>query len=209
MTRILLFNKPYQVLCQFTDSGGRTTLGDFLQGKEFQGFYPAGRLDYDSEGLMLLTDDGKLQARIAHPKYKLPKTYWVQVEGQITETALTTLRQGVELNDGVTAPAKARKIEQPRDLWPRHPPIRARANIATEWLELAITEGRNRQIRRMTAAVGLPTLRLVRIKIGDWNLDDLQPSEFDWRSIFLPKSSNQTKTRHTRPAASGDRRSKV
>jgi 23S rRNA pseudouridine2457 synthase len=170
---LLLFNKPFNVLCQFTDDGQRTTLAAFI---DIPGIYAAGRLDYDSEGLLLLTNDGRLQHRIANPRHKLPKTYWVQVEGTIDEEALQKLRKGVELNDGMTLPAQARLLAAP-GLWPRDPPIRVRKNIPDSWLELTITEGRNRQVRRMTAAVGFPTLRLVRVRIGDWELGKLQPGE--------------------------------
>lgn len=175
MSRLVLFNKPFQVLCQFRDKDGRPVLGDYIS---MPGIYPAGRLDHDSEGLLLLTDDGELQARIADPRWKLPKTYWVQVEGEIGEGELQALRQGVMLNDGQTLPAEARRLEEP-PLWTREPPIRFRANIPTSWLELTIREGRNRQVRRMTAAVGFPTLRLVRVAIGPWRVDGLAPGE--WR----------------------------
>ena len=170
---LLLFNKPFNVLSQFTDEGQRTTLRAFI---DRPGIYPAGRLDYDSEGLLLLTDDGRLQQRIANPRHKLPKTYWVQVEGTIDEAALHKLRKGVELKDGLTRPAQARLLDPP-GLWPRDPPIRVRKSIPDSWLELTIHEGRNRQVRRMTAAVGFPTLRLVRMRIGEWELGGLQPGE--------------------------------
>lgn len=179
MTRLILFNKPYLVLCQFTDRAGRPTLADYIPVK---GVYAAGRLDYDSEGLVLLTDDGRLQARIADPRHKLPKTYWVQVEGIPAEDALQKLCAGVTLNDGPTRPARARLIPEPT-LWPRLPPIRFRREIPTAWLEIVLTEGRKRQVRRMTAAVGHPTLRLVRVAVGEWRLGDLQPGE--WRAIPL------------------------
>jgi 23S rRNA pseudouridine2457 synthase len=171
---ILLFNKPFNVLCQFTDKLGRKTLADYINIKNV---YPAGRLDYDSEGLVILTDDGKEQNKISNPKFKLPKTYWVQVEGEISNEAITKLRKGVELKDGITKPAKVRIIEQP-NLWQRNPPIRERINIPTSWIEITLTEGRNRQVRRMTAAVGYPTLRLIRYSIGNWSIDNLQPGEF-------------------------------
>jgi len=176
MARLLLFNKPFGVLSQFTDKGSpttRATLSDFITVK---GVYPAGRLDRDSEGLLLLTDDGRLQARIADPRFKLPKTYLVQVEGDPEDAALEPLRKGVALNDGMTLPAEVARIDAP-ELWLRDPPIRQRKSIPDAWLKLTIREGRNRQVRRMTAAVGLPTLRLVRWSIGDWTLEGIAPGE--------------------------------
>lgn len=177
MARLLLFNKPFGVLSQFTDRGSptaRATLSDFIAVK---GVYPAGRLDRDSEGLLLLTDDGRLQARIAEPRFKLPKTYLVQVEGNLQEEQLEPLRKGVRLKDGMTLPAEVARIDAP-DLWPREPPIRVRQSIPDSWLKLTIREGRNRQVRRMTAAVGLPTLRLVRWSIGAWTLAGITPGQF-------------------------------
>lgn len=181
MTRIILFNKPYNVLCQFTDNTGRKTLGDYIQ---VPGVYPAGRLDRDSEGLVVLTDDGHLQRRISEPRHKLPKVYWVQVEGIPSAAGLQALRLGVLLKDGRTRPAEVHVIPEPA-LWPRHPPIRHRARIPTTWLELTLREGRNRQVRRMTAAVGYPTLRLVRHAVGDWILDGLAPGR--WRVVGRPR----------------------
>ena len=175
---LVLFNKPYGVLSQFTDKGtpqARATLSDHIA---LPGIYPAGRLDRDSEGLLLLTDDGRLQARIADPKHKLPKTYLVQVEGEPDETALHALRTGVRLNDGPTRPAEAERIAPPA-LWPRDPPIRVRPSIPDSWIRLTIREGRNRQVRRMTAAVGFPTLRLVRWQVGAWTLEGLGVGQ--WR----------------------------
>ena len=175
MSRLLLFNKPYDVLTQFTDAGGRATLADYI---DVPGVYAAGRLDRDSEGLVLLTDDGRLQHRIADPRHAMSKTYWVQVEGEPTEAALQALRDGVELKDGLTRPAKVRRIDEPPALWPRDPPVRYRKTVPTAWLALTLSEGRNRQVRRMTAAVGHPTLRLIRYRIGSWTLDGLAPGEW-------------------------------
>ena len=176
---LILFNKPYGVLSQFTDRGTanspRATLSDYI---DVPNVYPAGRLDRDSEGLMLLTDDGRLQARISHPKFKAPKTYWVQVEGTPDTAALSALRRGVTLKDGPTRPAKAQLMDPPAALWPRDPPIRVRKSIPDTWIELTITEGRNRQVRRMTAHVGFPTLRLIRARIGEWHLGDLSPGAY-------------------------------
>lgn len=174
MPNLILFNKPFNVLSQFTGDEAHRTLSGYIPEP---GFYPAGRLDKDSEGLMLLTDCGETQQRISHPRFKLPKTYWAQVEGQITEHALRELRKGVALNDGPTRPASALAMSAP-ELWQRHPPIRVRKHIPDSWLALTISEGRNRQVRRMTAAVGFPTLRLVRHQVGHWTLDGLQPGEY-------------------------------
>ena len=177
MAKIILFNKPYNVLSQFTDSEGRQTLADYIDLKQV---YPAGRLDRDSEGLLVLTDDGTAQHQIANPRHKMAKTYWAQVEGIPDEAALESLRKGVELKDGLTKPAEARLIE-PTALWPRTPPIRYRANILDSWIELTIKEGKNRQVRRMTAAVGHPTLRLIRYSVGPWTIEDLEPGQWKMR----------------------------
>jgi 23S rRNA pseudouridine2457 synthase len=180
MARLILFNKPFDVLSQFTDRGTETpraTLSDYIG---LPGVYPAGRLDRDSEGLLLLTDDGRLQARIADPKFKLAKTYLVQVEGDPDEAGLEPLRRGVRLKDGVTRPAEVERIADPA-LWPRDPPVRFRKSVPDAWLRLTIREGRNRQVRRMTAAAGYPTLRLVRWRIGDWTIEGLEPGA--WREV--------------------------
>jgi 23S rRNA pseudouridine2457 synthase len=178
MARVILLNKPYNVLCQFTSADGRATLKDYVP---IPGVYAAGRLDADSEGLVVLTDDGALQARISNPRHKLAKTYWAQVEGVPDEAALKLLRAGVDLGDFVTKPCQARLIDEPAGLWPRDPPIRYRAAIPTSWIELVLTEGKNRQVRRMTAKVGFPTLRLIRWAVGTWNLDGLAPGQ--WREV--------------------------
>jgi len=180
MAAIVLFNKPFGVLSQFTSQDGMQTLADYIQRP---GVYAAGRLDKDSEGLLVLTDDGPLQNRISSPKHKMPKTYWAQVDGVPTEKALESLRQGVELKDGWTHPAQARVLPQ-LEVWPRTPPIRERKSIPTTWVELVITEGRNRQVRRMTAAVGYPTLRLIRYAVGPWTLNDLASGQ--WHELPHP-----------------------
>ncbi|WP_165854977.1 pseudouridine synthase [Marinobacter sp. JSM 1782161] len=200
MANLILLNKPYNVLCQFTDPEGRPTLADYVAHRDV---YPAGRLDFDSEGLVLLTDDGQLQHRIASPRQKMAKTYWVQVDGAIDDAALERLATGVDLKDGPTRPARARRLEDP-DIWPRQPPVRYRANVPTSWIELTLTEGRNRQVRRMTAAVGFPTLRLIRRSIGDWSIDKLAPGESRHLSIHLPRSSGAPRQR--RGASRSNRR---
>ena len=177
-TRLLLLNKPFGVLCQFTDEGGRATLKDYVP---VPGVYAAGRLDADSEGLVLLTDDGAFQHRIADPRHKLPKTYLVQVEGEVDEAALALLRAGLDLGDFRTRPCAARRIPQPDWLWPRDPPVRFRKSVPTSWVEIVLREGKNRQVRRMTAKVGHPTLRLIRVAIGPWRLDGLGVGE--WREL--------------------------
>jgi 23S rRNA pseudouridine2457 synthase len=193
--RLILFNKPYNVLCQFTDAKGRPTLADYVPVKNV---YAAGRLDRDSEGLVVLTDDGRLQHRIADPQHKLAKTYWVQVEGIPGEEALERLRRGVTLNDGRTRPAQVRCMTEPHGLWPRTPPVRFRKTVPDSWLEIRLTEGRNRQVRRMTAAIAHPTLRLIRYAVGDWTLDGLAPGK--WRAVDpAPPGSSRSKDTAPRP----------
>lgn len=178
---VILLNKPFRVLSQFTDKEGRATLADYIPHKDV---YAAGRLDFDSEGLVVLTNSGRLQHIITDPEGKLPKTYLVQVEGTPDEDSLERLRKGVLLNDGMTRPARARLIEEPDFIWPRVPPIRFRKSVPAAWVEMTITEGRNRQVRRMTAAVGLPTLRLIRVSVGPWELGALKPGEWREASAF-------------------------
>lgn len=187
MPKIILFNKPFGVLSQFTDDSGRATLKSYLD--DFKHHYPAGRLDQDSEGLMVLTDHGPLQDYIASPKHKQAKTYWAQVEGLVSAENIDKLCQGIQLKDGPTLPAKVRIIEQPQALWQRTPPIRERKAIPTQWLEIQIKEGRNRQVRRMTAAIGNPTLRLIRASIGAWTLDNMQPGEYRLLDVEEPPSA--------------------
>ncbi len=173
-TTVVLFNKPFQVLSQFTDADGRQTLKDFV---DIPGVYAAGRLDRDSEGLLVLTNNGKLQHKLADPEAKTSKTYWVQVEGEPTDEAINALCEGVELKDGMTRPAKVKRMDEP-DVWPRNPPVRFRQHIPTSWLSITISEGRNRQVRRMTAHVGYPTLRLIRYRVGNWTIDGIKNGEY-------------------------------
>lgn len=190
---LIAFNKPFGVMCKFRPEPGRRTLAEFIRVKDV---HPAGRLDTDSEGLLLLTDVGTLQARISNPRHKLAKVYWAQVEGEPTEAALLALRGGVNLSDFITKPAGARRIEPPDNLWPREPPIRYRAKIPTAWIELTLREGKNRQVRRMTAHVGFPTLRLVRTCIGDVSVGGLAPGE--WREVDPNSPWMSTERRSTR-----------
>lgn len=211
MSQLILFNKPFNVLTQFTDSADRQTLKDYI---DIENVYPAGRLDRDSEGLVLLTDDGQLQQLIANPRFKLQKTYWVQVEHRPDEQALQQLRQGIELKDGPTLPAQAEFMAPPA-IWDRHPPIRERKAIPTQWLQLSIFEGRNRQVRRMTAAVGHPTLRLIRVGIGPWQIDRLQPGQWQaipeedvikWRDDLETQNNRRRRGRAGQPLPAGRRR---
>jgi len=192
LANLILLNKPFQVLSQFTDDGDRTTLKHFISDK---GYYPAGRLDYDSEGLLILTDDGQAQHQLANPAFKLEKTYWAQVEGELDQQALDKLIKGVELKDGLTKPARARIIPEPH-IWDRTPPIRERKNKPTSWLELKIKEGKNRQVRRMTAAVGFPTLRLIRYAIGNWTVDNLAVGEHKRETVQLERTAKPRNNSH-------------
>lgn len=191
MAQLILFNKPYGVICQFSTDEKHPSLANYIPIKNV---YPAGRLDHDSEGLLLLTDSGPLQHSITDPRHKMPKTYWVQVDNAISDEAIERLCKGIELKDGITRPAQCRRIDEPEQLWPRDPPVRFRKNIPTSWIELTIKEGRNRQIRRMTAAVGFPTLRLIRYAIGDWSLADLQPGEYSSQTVSNFKQTAVQKT---------------
>lgn len=203
MASLILFNKPFRVMCQFTDGQARSTLADYIS---VPNVYPAGRLDYDSEGLLLLTDEGRLQHRISSPDQKMPKTYLVQVEGRISDEAIALLRSGIELPDGMTRPARATRV-QPPNVWPRHPPIRRRDSVPTSWVEITITEGRNRQVRRMTAATGFPTLRLIRTRIGDWELGSLGPGEYRVTEVHLPAVPKSGKPRSCKASPGPGRRS--
>jgi 23S rRNA pseudouridine2457 synthase len=204
MARIILFNKPYGVLSQFTPEAGHPGLKDYIP---MPGVYAAGRLDADSEGLLILTDDGALQHRLAHPRHKQPKTYLVQVEGVPSDTALEQLRKGMDLGDFHTQPAQVRVIPEPEALWPRDPPIRFRKSIPTLWLEIVLVEGKNRQVRRMTAKVGLPTLRLVRWRIGEWSVENLAPGEWQAQDVGFPPGPGKRQSMKPSATASWRNRS--
>ena len=197
MSNIIILNKPFQVLSQFTTDDNKRTLAHYIKQK---GYYPAGRLDYDSEGMLILTNDGKVQNHIASPKFKMPKTYWVQVEGEINDTQLQQLMQGLDLKDGRTKPCQAQRIDNKigiQQLWSRQPPIRERKHIPTNWLSITLKEGKNRQVRRMTAVVGLPALRLIRMSIGHWQIDDLLPGQYKLAQLNLPKSMQKRSIKKT------------
>jgi 23S rRNA pseudouridine2457 synthase len=196
MSQLIVFNKPFGVLSQFSSADANPVLADYI---DMPGVYPAGRLDKDSEGLLLLTDDGKLQHCISHPRHKLIKRYWVQVEGIPDQVALTQWRQGIRLKDGFTAPALVSIIDPPA-IWPRHPPVRFRARIPTRWLDIGISEGRNRQVRRMTAAAGFPTLRLIRYAVGNWTLDELPPGHWKLLNVDRNEICHHAYPRQSRPA---------
>lgn len=202
MPEIILLNKPFDVLCQFTDSGGRSTLSDYISEP---GFYAAGRLDLDSEGLVVLTNSGAVQHQISHPQKKMTKTYWVQVEGQPSHSDLEAIRRGISLSDGKCLPAPLKEISPP-DIWPRNPPVRFRRNIPTTWLEIRLQEGRNRQVRRMTAAIGFPTLRLIRVSIGPWELGALQPGESQKLPVHVPSAATSTTSRRRQHSRSRGKR---
>jgi 23S rRNA pseudouridine2457 synthase len=202
MPQLILFNKPYGVICQFSQHELHPTLKDHIA---LPGVYPAGRLDTDSEGLLLLTGDGELQHRISDPRWKQPKTYWVQVEGRVTEAQLQALRDGVDLGDFVTQPAQVRQLPETPALWERKPPVRFRKTVPDAWLEIIISEGKNRQVRRMTAKVGLPTLRLVRVAVGPWQLDGLQPGEMRTLTVSLADLPPNLRPRHPHGKARGSR----
>lgn len=203
MARLILFNKPYGVLCQFSGDGTRPTLADYI---DIPGVYAAGRLDADSEGLLALTGEGRLQARIADPRHKLPKIYWAQVEGEPAAAALAAMAAGLDLGDFVAKPCRVRRIAEPAGLWPRDPPIRYRAAIPTAWLEIELREGKNRQVRRMTAKIGHPTLRLIRAAIGPWSLGELQPGEWAAVDVNLPPAVSPPPTRTRKKTCPASRR---
>jgi 23S rRNA pseudouridine2457 synthase len=203
VARLILFNKPYGVLCQFSGDGTRPTLADYI---DIPGIYAAGRLDADSEGLLALTGDGRLQTRIADPRHKLPKIYWAQVEGEPDDESLRRFSAGLDLGDFVTKPCRVRRIDEPTGLWPRDPPIRYRAAIPTTWLEIELREGKNRQVRRMTARIGHPTLRLIRAAIGPWSLDSLQPGEWAAVDVNLPAAASPPPIRTRKKQCPSSRR---
>lgn len=209
MSQIILLNKPFNVLCQFRDTEGRATLADFVDTALYPKFYPAGRLDFDSEGLLLLTNDGALQHKISHPSQKLEKTYWAQVEGEPTEKDLAPLIDGIQLKDGLTRPAKA-SIISPPSIWLREPPIRVRKDKPTSWIELTISEGKNRQVRRMTAAIGFPTLRLIRVSIGEWSIRGLDLGAMKVEQVSMPHTAKTSRAHlQTKPRTNTSRQSRA